>query len=97
MRLRLISVLGVCVPGQPHVEEHHEKHNDTREVLPVDEERCEREGSEEKVDKVVRQELRLLFDVLLFAVGDHVVESDVPQHIQQAAEHTKYQDPEFPI
>ena len=73
MGLRLICVLGVCVPGQPHVEEHHQNHNDTRDVLrqenfikesnfgrdylPVDEERCEREGSEGKMDKVVRQEL----------------------------------------
>ena len=73
MRLCLICVLGVCLPGQPHVEEHHQKHNDTRDVLqhgtfikesnvgrdhlPVDEERCEREGSEGKVDKVVKEEL----------------------------------------
>ena len=102
-------MLGVCVPGQPHVEEHHQKHNDTRVVLehgtfikesnvgrdylPVDEERCERAGSEGKVNKVVSPELPLPFDVLFFAVGDHVIDSDVPHHIQKAAQHTKYQKP----
>ena len=60
---------------------------------PVDEESCKRERSEGKVDKVVREELWLPFDVLFFAVGDHVVEGDVPEHVQQAADHTKYQDP----
>ena len=64
-----------------------------RSYLPVYEESCQRYGSEGKVDAVVGQELQLPLDVLLLAVQDHVVERDVPQHVQQAAQHADQQDP----
>ena len=61
--------------------------------LPVYEESCHCYGSEGKVDTVVGQELQLPLDVLLLAVQDHVVERDVPEHVQQAAQHADQQDP----
>ena len=59
---------------------------------PIDEECCQTEGSECKVDEVIRQHLQLPLDVLLLAIRDHVVEGDVPEHVQQTAQQTKDQE-----
>ena len=44
------------------------------------------------MDEVIRQHLQLPLDVLLLAIRDHVVEGDVPEHVQQTAQQTKDQE-----
>ena len=98
------------MPGQTHVEDDQRHHSKERKslhnlninyrvkfYLPVDEEGCNCQGPEGKMGKVVGHEFHLLLEVRGLAVWDNVVERDVPEQVEQAAEEAKHQDPNWKL